>query len=85
MDMLVGAGAAAGSAAQADAHTKPEQPAVLVPVPEVQLSTAEMIELLEAELEAEYCCPLTLVCCCLVSLCVGHASSLSAISILWTW
>lgn len=32
--------------------------------PEALTSNAELIELLEAELEADFCCPLTLVCSC---------------------
>ena len=30
--------------------------------PQALTSNAELIELLEAELEADFCCPLTLVC-----------------------
>lgn len=36
--------------------------------PQALTSNAELIELLEAELEADYCCPLTLVRSCFIRL-----------------
>lgn len=40
--------------------------------PEALTSNTELVELLEAELEADYCCPLTLVCS-LLSRLYSHA------------
>ena len=45
--------------------------------PQALTSNAELIELLEAELEADFCCPLTLVCSCFSKLYMHNNVSLA--------
>lgn len=58
--------AIAEEAVQAES-VQTQQP-VVEQEPQALTSNAELIELLEAELEADYCCPLTLVRSCFIRL-----------------